>query len=237
MGSAPSHPELLDWLASYFLQTGGSFKALHRLILRSAVYQQRSENKASYAAQDGDNRYLWRMNRMRMDAEQVRDSLLQAAGNLDLRMGGPADMEFKLEDPNPPVTPVVDYAAFNLSLMATKFRRGIYRFAYRTVPDPFMDALDCPDGAQLTPSRTVSFTALQALAMWNDKFVLHQSKVMAAKITAEHATIKDQVKALCESVSSACRAATKCGNFRSLREPTIWQPHAGFCLTPMSLCL
>jgi hypothetical protein len=121
------------------------------------------------------------MNRNRLDAEQLRDSILQITGKLDLTMGGPPAQQFLMTDPNPPVTPMLDYAKFDIDSPGS-FRRGVYRFIFRTVPDPFMDALDCADGEQLTPTRNVSMTALQALAMLNDKFVVRQSEHLAARI-------------------------------------------------------
>src|SRR5688572_18537419 len=181
MGSRPTHPELLDWLAVSFLETGGSIKQLHRLIVTSAAYQQSSTHKATFAEIDSDNHYLWRMNRSRLDAEQVRDSVLQITGKLDLTMGGPPIQQFAMHDPNPPVTPMLDYATFDVDSRGS-FRRGVYRFVYRTVPDPFMDTLDCADASQLTPARNVSMTALQALAMLNNKFVLRQSEHLAARV-------------------------------------------------------
>jgi hypothetical protein len=86
-----------------------------------------------------------------------------------------------MHDPNPPVTPMLDYATFDVDSPGS-FRRGVYRFVYRTVPDPFMDTLDCADASQLTPARNVSMTALQALAMLNNKFVLRQSEHLAGRV-------------------------------------------------------
>jgi hypothetical protein len=167
MGSRPTHPELLDWLALWFQEHGGSIKQLHRLILNSAVYQQSSKTDPRYSASDADNTFLWRMNRTRLDAESVRDAVLQITGKLDVTMGGPPVKQFHCEDPNPDNTPIADYSRFDVD-SPENFRRSIYRFLFRTLPDPFMDALDCADASQLTPVRNVSMTALQALAMWND---------------------------------------------------------------------
>jgi hypothetical protein len=195
MGSQPSNPDLLDWLAVSFLESGGSLKQMHKLILLSAAYQQSSEDNPKYAALDSDNRYLWRMNRTRLEAEEVRDAILQITGKLDLRMGGPADMQFKMDDPTPPVTPVVDYTKFDLDSPAS-FRRGVYRFIFRTIPDPLMDTLDCADASQLTPARNVSVTALQALAMWNNRFILRQSEHLAARLSAESPDEEKQIRAM-----------------------------------------
>src|SRR5262249_12606633 len=161
MGSPPTHPELLDWLASTLQENGGSLKALHRLIVISAVYLPSSRHQPALAAIDGDNRYLWRMNRQRLDAESIHDALLHASGKLDVTMGGPSVKQF-IQTPGIHVTPNVDYANFNVDDRAN-YRRSVYRFIFRTLPDPFMETLDCPDGSQLTPVRSASVTALQAL--------------------------------------------------------------------------
>ncbi len=180
MGGTPSHPELLDWLTATFLEQGGSIKKLHRLILSSSVYLQSSRHDAAAATIDSGNALLWRMNRLRLDAEQVRDSILQASGKLDLTMGGPSVMQFHFEDPNPGVTPKVDYAKYDVDAPGS-FRRSIYRYVFRTLPDPFMDTLDCADASQLTAVRNVSMTALQAMALMNNPFVIRQSGHLAAR--------------------------------------------------------
>ncbi|HEV3003225.1 MAG TPA: DUF1553 domain-containing protein, partial [Pirellulales bacterium] len=170
MGSRPSHPELLDWLANWLLEQGGSLKRLHKLIVTSAVYRQSSRHDAANAQLDGGNSYLWRMNRARLDAESLRDAVLAITGRLDRTMGGPSVKLF-IQTPGIHVTPNVDYVNFNADDPANA-RRSVYRFIFRTLPDPFMDALDCPDGSQLTPVRSASVTAAQALSMLNDKFMV-----------------------------------------------------------------
>ena len=187
MGAAPSHPELLDWLAVWFRdEAHGSLKALHRLIVTSDTFAQSSrpdDADPQGPATDADNALLWRMNRSRLDAEAVRDTLLEASGTLDLRMGGPGDRQFDLQ-PGIHVTPKVDYARFDRDSEAGS-RRSLYRFLFRTLPDPFMDALDCPAGDQLTPVRTSGITVQQALALWNDELVLRQAARLAASLQRE----------------------------------------------------
>ncbi len=181
MGAQPTHPELLDWLAIWFQQSGGSFKKLHRLIMLSAAYRQCTDDNPQFDKTDSDDRYLWRMNRSRLDAEEIRDTVLQLSGKLDLTMYGPPVKQFKYEDSNPDLTPHADYTAFNVD-DPSNFRRSIYRFIFRTVPDPLMDTLDCADAAQLTPVRNVSMTALQALSMWNNAFILRQTEHLADRL-------------------------------------------------------
>ena len=199
MGEAPSHPELLDWLTIWFQENGGSFKNLHRLILLSAAYQQSSAFNPESAARDGGNRLLWRMNPARLDAESVRDSILAISGNLNPQMGGPSVHQFVMT-PGIHVTPNVDYSSFDLD-SAAGYRRSIYRFVFRTLPDPLMEALDCPDGSQLTPTRNNSVTVLQALAMWNNRFLIRQSEHFAERLAKEVPNdIAAQVELACKLV-------------------------------------
>jgi hypothetical protein len=183
MGAVPTHPELLDWLAVEFRDRGGSLKELHRLIVTSATYRRSCRHDAEAARIDGDNLLLWRMNRSRLDAESVRDTVLVISGKLDTRMGGPSVKHFN-QSKGIHVTPNVDYLAFDVD-SAGSHRRSIYRFVFRTLPDPFLDVLDCPDASQFTPARSSSITALQALAMLNDRFVVRQAEHFAARVERE----------------------------------------------------
>lgn len=205
MGSAPTHPELLDWLAVTLRDNGGSMKAVHRMILTSTVYRQSSRLSPKAAEVDADNRYLSRMNTRRLDAESVRDALLRLSGQLDPQIGGPPVKHF-VEVKASGLRPEADYQHFNVDDPANN-RRSIYRFILRTMPDPLMNALDCPDGTQLTPTRTVSMTALQALAMVNDKFIIRQSQHMADRLAHEHSELHAQVTGLFELV--LCRPPRK----------------------------
>jgi len=180
MGAAPSHPELLDWLALWFKENGESFKKLHRMIVTSATYRQSSRGNAAAARVDSDNRLLWRMNRSRLDAEAFRDSLLAAAGTLDLTMGGPSVQQFFYKDDH---SPVYDYARWDPGSPGAD-RRSVYRFVVRSVPDPFVEAMDGADPSLLTPRRNTTLTALQALAALNDPFVLRQCERFAERVRA-----------------------------------------------------
>jgi hypothetical protein len=194
MGAKPTHPELLDWLAVSFQEHGGSLKWLHRLIVTSAVFRQSSHHDSHFGEMDGENRYLWRMNRTRLDAEEVRDAVLLAAGRLDRTMGGPSVKQFNMS-PGIHVTPVVDYAGFDVD-RPENYRRSVYRFVFRTLPDPLMEALDCPDSSQLTPARTDSVTPLQALAMLNNKFMVRMSEHLAERATKTGPDIVGQIAAV-----------------------------------------
>lgn len=196
-GSPPTHPQLLDWMAITFRDNsggGGKLKALHRLIVTSATYRQSSQYNASYAAIDHDNQYLWRMNRRRLDAESTRDAVLQMSNLIEWKMGGPADRQF-ITSKGVHVTPTLDYDSFDLDSHEAR-RRSVYRFVFRTVPDPFMEALDCPDASQFTPKRTTSMTSLQALAMLNNRFVVRYCEHIASRIEKEHRDRNAQVRRL-----------------------------------------
>lgn len=187
MGSKPTHPELLDWLAVWFRDDAkGSLKQLHRVIVTSATYRQSSRNRADGARVDADNRLLWRMNRTRLDAEAVRDSLLAVAGKLDLTMGGPSAEQFYFKDDH---SPVYDYARFDPDAKGS-YRRSIYRFIVRSVPDPLMERLDCPDPSVLTPKRSTTITAIQALAMMNNPFVLRMAEHTAERAGTPEAAVR-----------------------------------------------
>src|SRR5262249_19511219 len=141
-------------------------------------------------------RWLWRMNSSRLDAEALRDTVLQLSGKLDRTMGGPSVKQF-IQTPGVHVTPLVDYAKFNVDDPANH-RRSVYRFLFRTLPAPFMASMDCPDCSQQTPVRTSSMTALQALALLNDKFMVRQCEHLAARLEREEPTRDGQVRRLCE---------------------------------------
>ena len=194
MGSKPTHPELLDWLAVWFRdEANGSLKELHRRILLSATYKQSSAHREDGAKLDADNRLLWRMNVGRLDSESVRDSVLAVAGKLDLTAGGPAVRWFWFKDDH---SPVYDYARFDPDAPGA-YRRSIYRFVVRSVPDPFMERLDCPDPSVLTPVRTTTLTAIQALTLLNNPFVVRMAEHFAARLRAGGGDAVEQAVRLC----------------------------------------
>ena len=178
MGGIPSHPELLDWLAADFINTGGSFKNLHRLILTSSTFRQAVQHDPIAFAKDADNRLLWRMNRSRLDAETLRDTVLLASGRLDDSMFGPPIKHFIMK-PGIHVTPEADYDRYDVDAPEAR-RRSVYRYIFRTRPDPLLEALDCPDASQSAPVRSTSVSAPQALVLWNNKFILRHAEHLAA---------------------------------------------------------
>jgi hypothetical protein len=176
-GERPSHPELLDWLASAFQERRWSIKEMHRLIMTSRTYRQSCRHDAKAASVDADNRLLWRMNRRRLTAEEARDSILAVSGKLDLRMGGPAFQPFRYQFRK---SPVYDYR--DTADRPERWRRAVYSFVVRSTPDPFMNVLDFPTPASCTPARSSTTTALQSLSLLNDPFVIQQSDHFAARL-------------------------------------------------------
>lgn len=192
MGSLPTHPELLDWLAVEFRDGGQSLKSLHRLMVTSATYQQVSAVTQPEAARtDSDNRYLWRQNRRKLEAEAVRDAALSVAGVLDLKMGGPSFKDFVVEKPEH--SPHYEYRLHNPNDPATH-RRTIYRMIVRSQPQPFLTVLDCADPSMQVGKRNESVSPLQALAMMNNPLMLTLSGQFAAKLQAAGGTLPEQIR-------------------------------------------
>ena len=182
MGGVPSHPELLDHLAAQFRDNGGSLKSLHRRILLSSTYRQSSAHRPGAASIDASNRFLWRANRRRLEAEALRDATLAIAGNLDLKVGGPGFQLFDFEEDH---SPRYNYGSVDLEDSAT-FRRSIYRFTVRSDPDPWMTVFDCADPSQGTPARSESTTPIQALSLLNSPFMLRQAERFSGRLRREH---------------------------------------------------
>ena len=192
MGGVPSHLELLNWLAVWFRDdANGSLKQLHRLIVMSETYRQSSQHRNDATEIDGDNRLLWRQNRHRLDADAYRDFTLAVSGSLDLTMGGPGVQHFK-QSKGPQSTPALDYTSYDWNTPGAS-RRSIYRYVWRGIADPFMEALDFPDLGLLSPTRSFSASSLQALTLYNNDFVLHHADRMAAKVQGEKDALESQV--------------------------------------------
>ncbi len=204
MGQKPTHPELLDFLASE-LREHQSLKKLHKLIVTSATYKQVSATRADFAKIDEDNQLLWRQTRTRLDAEEVRDAVLAMSGRLDRTAGGTSDQQFDMK-PGIHVTPLVDYTKFDWD-RPQGHRRSVYRFNFRTLPDPLVTCLDGADASQLTPKRTESVTALQALALLNNEFMLVHASAMAARLEKLTTDRTKQIGLACELVW--CRPPTR----------------------------
>lgn len=189
-GARPTHPELLDWLAAEFRDGGGSLKRLHRLIVTSATYRQASANVVHNESIDIDNRYLWRINRRRLDAESIRDSLLAISGMLDRAMYGPSFQDFVIEKPQH--SPHYEYRLHDPE-DPKSHRRSIYRFIVRSQPQPFLMTFDCADPSMQVDKRNESISPLQALTLLNDGLTIVAAKHFAAKLDARERSTAEQI--------------------------------------------
>jgi hypothetical protein len=174
-GTAPSHPELLDWLASEFVAGGWSVKSLHRWIVTSATYRQSAEARPEALRVDADNRWLWRFSPRRLEAEAVRDAMLSVSGEINLQLGGPSFRPFTTSDYGATFYHLFDKGEPEFN------RRTVYRMNINSGKDPMLDAFDCPDPSVKTPRRGVTTTPLQALGLMNSSFVQRQAAVLAAR--------------------------------------------------------
>ena len=193
MGQRPTHPDLLDWLAVQFRDGGQSIKAMHRWILCSATYRQRSTTRPKAAAFDKENRFLWRMNRRRLDAESIRDSALFLANRLNEKMYGPSFQDFVIEKPEH--SPHYQYHLHD-PLNARSHRRSIYRFIVRSQQQPFMTALDCADPSIMVGKRAETLTPLQALALLNNRFITSMAEQVADPIRSQGKELRKDLEDL-----------------------------------------
>lgn len=178
-GTRPTHPELLDWLAQQFIARGWSVKELHRLIVLSSAYQQANEPREQCVAIDAGTRLLWRYPPRRLESEAIHDAVLQIAGTLDLTMGGPGWNAF---EPNDNYVRVYEPKA---EFGPAEWRRMIYMHRVRMRPDAIFGAFDAPDGGQVCPKRGTSITAIQALNLFNSRFMIDQAARFAARLESE----------------------------------------------------
>jgi mono/diheme cytochrome c family protein len=189
-GTPPSHPELLDWLASEFVARGWSVKALHRLIVTSAAYRQSSKMRPDLERIDARNRLLARQSRLRVNAEVVRDVALAASGLLSEQVGGPSvfppqpDGVYKFTQ--------VD-KAWKPSTGGDRYRRGMYTYFWRSAPHPQLVTFDAPDASVACTRRNRSNTPLQALTLLNDAAFYEYAQGLAARIDRE-GTMDDTAK-------------------------------------------
>ena len=178
-GAAPSHPELLDFLASQLIANKWSLRSIHSMIVTSATYQQSSDIKPESMAKDAGNRLLWRYQPRRLEAEAIRDGILSVSGNLDLTMFGPG---FDLFEPN---SNYVKVYTPKKTFGPAEWRRMIYQSKPRMQLDDIFGNFDCPDAGQIAPKRSRSITPLQALALLNSPFMAHQSDLLAKRLERE----------------------------------------------------
>jgi hypothetical protein len=196
-GEPPTHPELLDWLAMEFMSPTSperqpwSVKGLHRLIVTSAAYRQASRVTPELLAKDPENKLLARGPRVRLEAEQIRDSALKAAGLLSSKMYGPS-----VFPPQPTgVTTEGTYGGLNWKASdgEDRYRRGLYTFAKRTAPFAMSSTFDAPSGEACLARREVTNTPLQALTMLNDAVLLETAQALARRAIAHTEKTEERI--------------------------------------------
>jgi Protein of unknown function (DUF1553) len=187
-GTPPSHPELLDWLASELMDHNWSLKHVHRLILNSDTWRQSNRPNAEAIRVDATSRLLWRFPSRRLEAEAIRDSILAVSGVLDLeKAGGPGFAPFEVEMEN-----VRHYHA-KKSHGPADWRRMIYMTKVRQEREQVFGAFDCPDASMVVPKRSRSTTPLQALNLFNSPFMMQQAELLAKRLEKDGETRPQQI--------------------------------------------
>jgi mono/diheme cytochrome c family protein len=188
MGTKPSHPQLLDWLAAEFMQHGWSIKHIQKLILTSHTWQQQSFPQLEASKIDADSRLLWRFPPRRLAAEPIRDATLAVTGSLNTSTGGPGFNIFK------PNSNYVRFYEPKETFGPAEWRRMIYMYKVRMEQDATFGVFDCPDAGQTIAKRARSTTALQALNLLNSSFMLQQSALLAKRLQDEAKDQPAQIK-------------------------------------------
>ena len=180
MGERPTHPELLDYLTSEFVNNGWSIKSMHRLIMTSEAYQQASEHVETAAAADPFNKLLWRFPPQRLEGEVIRDSMLAVAGKLNTEMGGPSVY------PALPAGAAPPRGGWNTEEPeANQNRRSVYIFVRRNARYPMLESFDMPDTHEACARREMTTTAPQALALLNSQHTVEWAKSFAGRVVNE----------------------------------------------------
>ena len=192
-GNPPTHPELLDWLAVDFIEQGQSIKKLHRQLVMSAAWQQSSCTTANQLKLDPQNRWLSKANRIRLDAEQVRDLVLTASGQLNRKQFGPPVFPPQPEGVN---ETAFGGATWNTSVGPDRFRRGIYTYLKRTAPYAMFNTFDAPSGESCLAQRETSNTPLQALSLLNDTVIVEAAEAMGQQLASTSVTDAERIDLL-----------------------------------------
>ncbi|WP_232107274.1 DUF1553 domain-containing protein [Gimesia alba] len=184
MGTRPTHPELLDWLAVQIQENGWRLKDIQKQIMLSETYQQASTFREEAARIDSDSRFLWRFPPRRLTGEEIRDTLLSVSGKLDLKMGGPGFRLYEYLQDN--VATYVPRETFG----PDTYRRAVYHQNARAARIDLLTDFDCPDNAFAASKRNATTTPLQALTLMNHQFTLDLSQFLAERLQQEAGTDK-----------------------------------------------
>ena len=181
-GELPTHPELLDWLATEFVESGWDVKALQKLIVKSAVYRQSSKMTGPAIKRDPENVLLARAPRFRLPAEMIRDQALAVGGLLSDKMGGPSVKPYQ---PRGLWQDLYQGYTYEPASGENLYRRSLYTFWRRTIPPPSMSTLDAPNRETCTVSRARTNTLLQALMLMNDVTFVEAARLLAERMLKE----------------------------------------------------
>lgn len=187
-GSEPSHPELLDWLATELMDHDWSMKYIHRLIVTSATYRQSSHHRRDLEEVDPDNRLVARQNRLRLEAEIIRDVALACSGLLDRTLGGPSVFPYQ---PAGIMDGRADGEKWVMSSGSARFRRGLYTHFWRLTPHPYLRLFDAPDASESCTRRPRTNTPLQALMLLNDPWFTETAVAFAGRACEKFAAGSD----------------------------------------------
>ena len=191
-GTEPTHPELLDWLAAYFIDNGWSMKKMHKYMMMSSTYKMSSKSNAAGEAKDPGNNLFWRFNMRRLTSEEIRDSVINLTGKLNLKMGGKSFYS------NIPAEALQSSSTkggkWGRSSEDERNRRSIYILVRRSLLDPMLNVHDMADTDQSTAERFVTTVPAQSLAMLNSAFVNEKAVLFANRLASESSKVDEQVR-------------------------------------------
>lgn len=216
----PSHPELLDWLACEFVESGWDMKHLHRLITNSATYQQDSAASEKLRDMDPKNRLLARAARFRVPAETVRDIQLATSGLINLSLGGrsvyPPAPAYLFQKP-------VSYGpkTWNVETDSQRYRRALYTFRFRSVPYPMLTTFDAPNGSVSCVRRSLSTTPLQALVTLNEQVSVEAALGLAHRMLSDKGTLEEKISRAFQICTARVPDAEEIATLKSFYESSL----------------
>lgn len=232
-GSPPSHPELLDWLASELRDSGWNVQHVQRLILTSRTYQQASDHRGPGVESDPNNHWLWRGPRHRLSGEQLRDQALQVSQLLTPTIFGPSVFPYQPEGLWEELAGGANDGPYRVSTGPDLYRRGLYTYRKRTVSHPTLSTFDAPSWEICYTQRATTNTPLQSLALWNDPTYVEAARRLAERLLERYPQLHEDASTFDESawealVGSAVRLAYEATLFREPTEHELRQLSASF---------
>ncbi|MDP1561208.1 MAG: DUF1553 domain-containing protein [Pirellulaceae bacterium] len=221
-GSPPSHPELLDWLACEFRDSGWNVQHIQRLIVTSRTYQQASDHRAAVAEGDPNNRWLWRGPRQRLSAEQIRDQALQVSQLLTTTIGGPSVFPYQPDGLWEELAGGANDGPYRISNGPDRYRRGLYTYRKRTVSHPTVSTFDAPSWEICYAQRAITNTPLQSLALWNDPTYVEAARHLAERLLDRYPQLNEDITPLDDSAfrQAVAGAVTTAFQTTLFREPS-----------------